>query len=332
MVERSWLATPEEEYREGLHIPPDVPIKYSFPRWSLARPWKAVEFLKERRADEWTDDEIILAIDTCPRDKQSYSPRHRNVIELADLIGRSRPAVSHRFANISHLIFGEGHGESHVSAGTRKLFEEYKGREKELHARAAEIRQRLMRDSLTPRAEVQAPKERAKQLTLEVFDAARSAGLPEDIIKTYEREGSWFFGFLVQLSQVLVQYPSQVADFLGQAVELLGDNATRSEGLDLVREGHLQDLAERILAKDAPELDLKEIEPKDRVTLALRIREFGTLKSWKPRPTHLPVVMNMNGAAERRRVGEYLGIRADKLSDRSLLMLKDLVDKSLKGK
>lgn len=96
------------------------------------------------RADEWSDDEIILALAACPRKKQSYSPRHKNVIDLADLMGRTPGAVSLHFANISNLIHGQGHGKTHVGARTRELFEEFKGRDAELQANAAEIRRRYL--------------------------------------------------------------------------------------------------------------------------------------------------------------------------------------------
>ena len=284
------------------------------------------------RPDDWSDDEIILAIATCPRAKQSYSPRHKNVIELADLIGRTTGAVSHHFANISNLIHGGDHGETHVGRRFRELFEEYAGRDAELQAKAVEIRRRFMAQDLTPRVEKQVPKDKTKQLTLDVYQAARDAGLPEGGVETYEREGSWYFGILVQLNLVLSQYPTQAAHFLQWIAKNLGEGLSHSKGFELVVQGHLQELADEVLAKEAPELHVAEVEPPDRATLALGVVSLGSLKGWKPKIEHIDFLSNMNRDAERARIAEYFKIDPAGLCDHCLLMLTELVDRSLKKK
>lgn len=286
--------------------------------------------MKRKREDEWSDDELILAIATCPREKQSYSPRHENVIELADLLGRSRGAVSHRFANISHLIHGGTHGEPHVSQRTRELFDEFRGREEELAEKAAEIRASLMANDLTPRIEKRVPKDKAVQLTLDVFAGAAEAGLPRDSVDVYGRDGSFWLGVLVDIGALLVSYPDESLKFISWLGRKFGDGLVRSKGMELAIDGKMQQLADELVSTDAPKLHPTELSPQDRLMLALRLRRDGTLKAWKPKPAHWTALSNMDRGAERRRVGEYLRIDPERLCDTCLLMLKDLVDKSLK--
>lgn len=282
------------------------------------------------RRDEWTDDEIILALAACPRDKQRYSPRHKNVIELADLIGRTTGAVSHHFANISHLIHGGTQGETHVGSRTRELFDEYRGREAELHTRASKIRRRLLSGDLTPRVEKRVVREEAHQLTVDVLEGAKEAGLPEDGLETYEREGSWYLGVIVNLAIVLVEYRGQTTRFLEWLARKLGSAFSRSRGFDLALEGKWQSIADDIVEREAPELHSAELRPVDRVTLALRIPQIGTLRRWKPTKKHVESLTRMNREDERKRVNAYLGIDSSGVCDACLLMLKDLVDRSIK--
>jgi hypothetical protein len=282
------------------------------------------------RRDEWSDDEIILAIASCPREKQSYSPRHRNVIELADLIGRTPGAVSLHFANISHLIFGGAHGKTHVGERTRELFEEYRGREAELQARASEIRKRLMAQDFTPRVEKQVSRDATQQLTLDAFAAAKEIGLPQGTVETYEREGSWFFGVLMKLGPVVASHPEQASRFANWLLEKLGRDASVSVGFTLAGAGKWRDLVDGVLSVEAPELHEPELSPKDRLTLAIRIQNSGYLRRWKPTKGHLQLLSTMDRSAEKARVGRYLHIDAGHLCDMCLLMLKDFVDHSLK--
>jgi hypothetical protein len=283
------------------------------------------------RADEWTDDEIILAIAACPREKQSYSPRHRNVIELADLIGRTPGAVSLHFGNISHLILGGAHGKTHVGERTRELFEEYRGHEAELQARASEIRKRLMAQDFTPRVEKQVPREATPQLTLDAFAAAKKIGLPEGTVETYEREGSWYFGVLMKLGPVLASYPEQASRFAGWLTEKLGRDASVSAGFTLAGAGKWRDLVDGVLSVEAPELHEAELSQKDRLTLAVQIQNSGYLRRWKPTKKHLQLLSTMDRPAEKGRISKYLDIDAGRLCDLCLLMLKDFVDHSLKN-
>lgn len=285
---------------------------------------------KVRREDEWSDDEIVLAIASCPRQSQSYSPRHRNVIELADLLGRSRGAVSHRFANISHLIFGEGHGEPHVSQRTRDLFDEYRGRDTELQRKAAEIRDRLMRRDPTPRAEVEVSKDRAKQLTLEVFEAASK--LPEGSVQTYEREGSWHLGVILNLSRAISVDRALISQYLVSLAGLLGKGSVRSYGFDLAVEGKWETISIQFLSREAPRLHPSELDPESRFRLAVRLWEMDTPSGW--RVTEWPATLpeGVDRAAEAKRVGDYFHIDASALCDSCLLMLKDLVDRWTEAK
>jgi hypothetical protein len=282
------------------------------------------------RSDAWTDDEIVLAIAACPREKQSYSPRHKNVIELADLIGRTPAAVSHHFANISHLIFGGSHGEPHVGARTRELFLEYKGRDGELQSRAAEIRRRLMGEDFTPRAENEISKAETKQLTLDLFQALAEFRIPEGSVQTYEREGSWHFGVLVGLAKALQPEPSAVTSFLKWVQSRLGKGAVESKGFILGLAGMWQEISDGIVSTHAPQLHPSELEPRDRITLALLLSELGTMRRWKPNKRHMELLVSMDRTAERARVGEYLNINATHLCDHCLLLLQDLVGKLLR--
>ena len=282
------------------------------------------------RADGWTENEIILAIAACPRDKQSYSPRHPEVIELADLLGRTPGAVSHHFANISHLIHGGDHGETHVGKLTRVVFERFQGKEDELHRRAAEIRGSLMVRDSTPRVERESPQERSEQLTLEVFEGAASHGLPEDSIRVYEREGSFHWGAILEVGRVILKYPVQAAEFLRWLSKKLGDGLEKSLGFELASRGKWEELAVGLLAQNAPGLHLDEFDGRDRITLALGPLVSGRFKNWKPLRRHFDLLRGMNRAAERGRVASYLNIRANHLCDNCLLMLRDLVDWSIR--
>jgi hypothetical protein len=282
------------------------------------------------RADAWTDDEIIIAIATCPRKKQSYSPRHKAVIDLADLIGRTPGAVSLHFANISHLIFGGQHGKTHVSARIRELFAEYRGKDTELRAKAAEIRRRFMAEDPTPRIEKEVPKERAAQLTLDIFNAASESGLPEGSVKTYEREESWHLGVLLDLNLVLAKYTGQATRFLSWLGDHLGGQFSRSRGYELALKGQWQEIAIEAITREAPEFHPKELKPVDRVMLALQLGRIGTLRSWRPTKSRLQSLSNMNREGERSRIREYLNLDAAGICDMCLLMLKDLVERSLK--
>lgn len=281
------------------------------------------------RADEWSDDEIILALATCPRKRQSYSPRDKNVIDLADLIGRTPGAVSLHFANISHLIHGRPHGKTHVGARTRELFNEFKGRDTELQANAAEIRRRYLERDPTPRLEQQVPKERGHQLTLDVFQAARENDVPEESVHTYEREGSWYFGVLVQLPLILAQYRDQTSAFLRWLRERLGDGASRSKGFDLAVNGKWQELADDVISSELPMFHVEELKPEDRITLALRLDRGGTVKGWKPTKGRLRLLASMDREAERQRIAAYLKIDTAGICDMCLLMLIYLVNRTL---
>ncbi len=237
--------------------------------------------------------------------------------------------MSHHFANISHLILGGTHGETHVGARTREVFERYRGREAELQATAKEIRLRFMAIDLTPRVEKEVPRERARQLTLDVFGEAKRLGIPEEAVDTYEREGSWFFGVMLKLSKALTQNPTVTIQFLAWLAHALGDSLSRSKGFDLALQGRWQDLADESVSRLAPQLHLHELDPQDRITLALGTPSLRKLRLWKPKPKHLAALGKMNREAERDRIGKYLGIDASNLCDYCLLMLKDLVDKEL---
>jgi hypothetical protein len=285
---------------------------------------------KVRRADEWTDDEIVLAVASCPRERQSYSPRHRNVIELADLIGRSRGAVSHRFANISHLIFGGSHGETHVSERTREIFDEYRDRPDELQTRAAEIRRNLMSQDPTPRVESEVPKEQAHELIGEVLSKAGERGLSDESLWTYEREGSWHVGILVNLAKVLGTDQDKTTGFLIWLADRLGGHLSASQGYDLGVRGRWDEIASIILANEAPELHINELRPQDRITMALRLWQTGSLRHWTPNKRHLRALANFDRGAERQRINGYFGIEASELCDNCTLMLRDLIDRWLK--
>jgi hypothetical protein len=281
---------------------------------------------KVTRKDEWTDDELILAVASCPREKQSYSPRHRNVIELADLIGRSRGAVSHRFANISFLIHGPPHGEPHVSERTREIWDQFKGRDEELQATAAEIRRRLMTVDPTPRVEAEVPKDSTKQLTLDVFAAAAKAGLPKDSVQVYERAGSWHFGVVLSIVKEVIENAERASGFLTWIGDRLAGQFTRSKGYDLAIQGDWAEIAAQILSREAPKFHVKDLDASGRISLALRLNRDPTPVSWRTRewPERLPP--HMNRGAEAQRVGEYFGLDPRNLCDRCLLMLKALVD------
>ena len=283
-----------------------------------------------RRSDEWSDDEIILALASCPRASQSYSPRHKNVIELADLIGRSRGAVSHRFANISHLIHGGTHGESHVSARTRELYVEFLGHEGELQAKASDLRTQLMAEDPTPRVEKEVSRDRARPLADEILAAAREAGLSEAILETYEREGSWHLGIMVELGGAFSIDPRKTTDFLVWLGSHLGSSFSRSRGYELGVRGEWQEIADLVIAADAPQLHVSELRPQDRITLALRLRSGGSLRHWKLSKKHLRLITNMNRTGERKRIAEYLSIDTSGLCDVCLVVLREIIERQLR--
>lgn len=282
---------------------------------------------KARRDDEWSDDEIILAVASCPRERQSYSPRHRNVIELADLIGRSRGAVSHRFANISHLILGGHGGEAHVSQRTRELFDQFRGRDIELQARAAVVRRNLMERDPTPRAEAEVPKDRTTQLSLDVFAAAEKSGLPKDSVDTYAREGSWHFGVVLNLPKAFEAGRDQISSFLIWVADRLGPRATKSRGFDLAVQGDWNEIAVEVLAREAPHFHSRELDAAGRLTLALRLWQLGVPVSWRATERSSTLPPNMKREAEAMRVATYFHIDTRDLCDACLLMLKELIDR-----
>lgn len=278
------------------------------------------------RADAWSDDEIILAVATCPREKQSYSPRHKNVIELADLLGRSRGAVSLHFANISHLIHGGDHGKTHVGRRTREIFDEYKGRDEELQAKASEIRRRLLQIDLTPRAEREVPEDEARKLIQEIIDEARKAGLPDEAVVTYERKGSWYVGALMPLDSVILRFEAPGTLFARALLVILDQNGIRSRGLDLAARGEWQELVDEQLKIDAPLLHQEELSPKDRTTLLIRLRQLGSLRFWSLEHGLDRFISDTDRDALRTEIASRLDIDASKLCDECLLMLKDLTE------
>jgi hypothetical protein len=282
------------------------------------------------RVDEWADNEIILAIAACPREKQSYGPTRQNVIELANLIGRTTGAVSHRFANISHLIHGAGHGEAHVSERTRELYAQFLGKDDELRARANAIRARLTRADPTPRVEKSIRREESKQLSLDVFQEAAKVGLSEEDIEVYEREGCWIFGVLVKAGVFLADHPEAAVVFALWLIDRLGKSSHRSKGFDLAVAGRRDELADALLKKDAPMLHLSELSAEDRVTVAMTIENVGSMRTWQPGARHLKFLASMNRTAERARIREYLKIDANRICDNCLLLLRELIEKMIR--
>lgn len=304
----------------------NLDIVASNDRFTSAIGIHAFRSLQMVRADAWSDDEIILAIAACPREKQSYSPRHKNVIELADLIGRSRGAVSLHFANVSNLIFGGDHGKTHVGRRTRELFEEYRNREGELQEKAAEIRRRLMQNDLTPRVEREVPEDEARKLIEEIIDEARRAGLPEDGAVTYERKGSWYVGVLMPLESVLPQFKESGTVFARALVERFDHGWVRSRGLEFAARGEWQYLVDAQLAIDVPLLHQEELSPSDRTTLLTRLREIGSLKHWgRERGLERSVPVGRRELLFRE-LSARLGIDTSRLCDDCLLMLNDLTE------
>jgi hypothetical protein len=280
------------------------------------------------RQDEWTDDEIVLALAACPRERQSYGPTRHNVLELASLIGRTPGAVSLRFANISHLIHGRGHGKEHVSQRTRELYAQYTGKDDELHARANRIRRELTREDPLPRIEKEVDlQETVDRLLREVHARARELGIPQKEVDSYERRGSWIAGVVLLGGNYLFRHPEALEIFALWLVDRFGKRAKQSNGFALAIQGKRQEIADRILQRHAPELHAAELSGEDRVTVAIAIAETGSMHAWKLGPRHLRRLANLDRPAERARIRSALEIDPERLCDHCLLLLGDLLDK-----
>ena len=234
--------------------------------------------------------------------------------------------MSLHFANISHLIHGGDHGKTHVGRRTREIFDEYKGRDEELQAKASEIRRRLLQIDLTPRAEREVPEDEARKLIQEIIDEARKAGLPDEAVVTYERKGSWYVGALMPLDSVILRFEAPGTLFARALLVILDQNGIRSRGLDLAARGEWQELVDEQLKIDAPLLHQEELSPKDRTTLLIRLRQLGSLRFWSLEHGLDRFISDTDRDALRTEIASRLDIDASKLCDECLLMLKDLTE------
>lgn len=283
------------------------------------RPW--------RPEDLWTEEEITLLLAACPADSQNYRASSPWVIEIADLLGRTPAAISFHLGNIFALKRA-GHGLENVGGLTERVYEKYRGKEDQLQREASRLRKEYFPKIISPRLEKRTDEDEGRRLKEELLRKFPEARLPADTYVVYEYRGSLWLGVLVTLQTALL-YPTETAALFRLARAILGPPNKETPAVEEVLDGRTVELAERQIHSLAPRFHTSDLDPADRVTLALRLQGLKSLKRWKPNASRLELYVGAEEEAERERIRTYFRIDPTRLCRTCLMMLLDVLDDAL---
>ena len=282
------------------------------------------------RSDErrWTIDEAtILYAASPPPDQQDYDKDRPWVRDLADLLDRSPSSISMHLGNFAHAA-DPSRGLENAGAVFTQVVDRYKNDHAGLIAEAKRLRRRYFESDTSPRVEIELGDADDAPLREELLRRFPEARLPPGSIIVYQYDGSLCRGILVLLETAIL-FPQETANAFRIAISVLGTSLRRNKAADSALDGRTLELAEREIARLAPKLDYNELDPPDRVSMALLLPRLKSLRHWRPRARRLELFDGTELTAARTRVGSHYRINPARLCSKCVGMLLEALEDAL---
>jgi hypothetical protein len=232
------------------------------------------EFRHIRRA-VWSLEEWTIAWDVCPKVRQSYGQSDRNVIEVADLIDRTPSAVSRAFGNLWGAKTNGRKGLRNYAGAAAEVVDRYGSDYGLLHSDALRIRSALVRNSLTPRIDIDTDEAEGLLPVPEIRHELRLRGWTRRYYFLYQRAGSlsegigFFAQNAVQLGSDLVQLLIWIDGRVRSAQSRSNRHeVTRSRAWIRFRDGRIDEVEMEVIQKRLPDLHQDELNDDGRHQLA----------------------------------------------------------------
>jgi hypothetical protein len=283
------------------------------------------------RSDErrWTLDEAtILYAASPPPDQQDYDKDRPWVRDLADLLSRTPSSISMHLGNFAHAA-DSSRGLKNAGAVFTQVVDRYKNDHAGLIAEAKRLRRKYFESDTSPRVEIELTDADDARLKEELVRRFPEARLPPGSIIVYQYDGSLCRGVLVLLETAIL-YPQETADLFRIAIAVLGASVRRNQAANSALDGRTLELAEREIASLAPKLDYNELDPKDRVSMALLLPKLKSLRHWRPQAKRLELFDGAELITGRARVSSHFKINAGRLCSKCVQMLLEALEDALK--
>jgi hypothetical protein len=285
-----------------------------------------------RSAEEpWTEGDAIILLAAAAlspaADLQNYDERRPWVREIADFLGRSPASISFHLGNIASAK-SPGHGLTHAGKVFEIVVDRYRDNPGELQLEAARLRRAKFGKLTSPRLERDLPEDEALAAESELERRFPEARLPPGSIILYRYKGSVWLGVMATIQTALV-FPQETANLFRVALDVLGSAAKRNTAAECALDGRTIELAEREIVSRAPKFHYSELEPNDRVTLALRLPGLRSLRRWRAHARRLEFFSSPDLREERARIQTYFRIDASKLCVTCVQMLLDALENAL---
>ncbi|MGA8536981.1 MAG: hypothetical protein WB789_06270 [Thermoplasmata archaeon] len=270
-----------------------------------------------RRVD-WTTQEWTIAWDACPKEKQSYGQTDRNVVEVADLIDRTPSAVSRAFGNLWGAKTNGKKGLRNFAGAALAVVEQYGTDYDSLHREAAGFRRELVRDSLTPRIDIESPNNEGVLPDTEIRSALRHLRLTRPYYFIYHRVGSLSqgIGFVsehsFEIGAGLIQLVKWIDERVRRKERTVPEaEVTRSRAWVRFREGKVESVEVETLHRRLPNFHSNELGAEGREQLAsflVFIKGLREVKSSDQSETSRPRHVARDHSRKVRRITRLLRV------------------------